>query len=176
MHLKKIRLLDFFRTGKLASVEIGMPQEAVFAEMGQPDRWIDEDGKVNKSPFVATQAIIWGYEAIELCWLKPETGLHMISFSVDALHWPSPTIKIDQWIFHKSKSKSWTRSNLKSALDKAEIPYRDTGLEIVVCETDDPFGTLVLNSGVQVRYGQDDHIIKVSMPGRWLFKGTEPST
>lgn len=187
----EINLLDFFRTGKFSSVGLGASRESVLAAWGEPDRWINENGDVNKKPFDVTKATLWGYGPIEIYWIDPSAGLHMIYFQVSSLGWTHPAIKIDRWIFRKNKGVSWTAPYLKAALEKAEIPYQDTGLEIVSFEKDeikvrpftkntfaeyDPdyvFGTLVLKVGVQVRYGEDDYLIKVAIGGSWTVKGSE---
>jgi hypothetical protein len=186
----EIRLLDFFRSGQLGGASIGMTYEEVAASLGTPEMWWD--GKNRNSPGAEARSSIWVYGGIELLFLpEQEPRLDMISFAPSYLF--RNKISLDRWVFRTRKGPSCRR--LKKALKTERISYQDTGLEMVVFKEkmtayevvpfdetspdlnlEDVFGTLILASGVQIRYAHDYSIVMVKMGSVWGFQGSESRT
>jgi hypothetical protein len=189
--MSEFSLLEFFRAGKFGPIELGMTRTEVKHLIGAPDIYWDCDGESEDD------SAIWYYGGIELFWYPLDPKLHMISFQPYMLfrgHGKrKPWItKISRWVFRSSRGP--TAEQLKLALDKQKIPYQDTGLDIIIWrdsasgydvipykemlhsnnDEDDVFGTLVLKSGVEVRYSKNGMIIKVAIDSEfWIIKGSE---
>lgn len=186
--MNKISVLEFFRSAELGGVKPGMTRAEARDILGEPDF---QGGFTLDSASPDHVKAIWVYAGIELYW--PESidtaPLHQITFYPQALDLNRKNI--DLWIFNNEESVSCTE--LKAALDNEAINYQDTGLEVLKFtglgsgfkiipknlvaeidrETDEILGTLVLRSGIQVRYSGDDAIIKVASGNVWSFKGSE---
>jgi hypothetical protein len=191
--MNAISFLDCFRTGRFGSVEIGMSKEQILSLLGAPDDWWRINSANDDQPYTQSESPIWIYGGVELYWEGANNTLSEISFKPHYLHWSKYITPLDCWIFRNQKGPTLRR--LKAALKRESIPFQDTGLEIVVWQledrskplysvvplqniqesydSDDVFGTLVLKSGVQVRFGDDNRVITVSLSGRWGIKGAE---
>ena len=191
-----INILEIFRKGKVGPVELGMTKAEVTAYLGTPEDWWRHNAVDKNNPYTLTASQIWTYGGVEFYWrgIDPTTEtLIEISFKPHYLHWHDWAPTLDRWIFRKHNGPKIRY--LKSALKRESIPFQDTGLEIILPRSDNPnklsyvvvplrdapadydsldvFGTIVLKSGIHVRYGDDNYIIKVAIGNRWVVKGGE---
>jgi hypothetical protein len=192
---QKIHLREFFRTGMFGPVRLGMSKAKIRNLLGEPDEWQPP----NDPHYVADTAPAWVYaggvefffgdfEALP----NAEAHLSSISFKPNYLWWnrAKTSQMINRWIF-----RSWvgpTVVQLKSALEQEQIPYQDTGLQTMTNNpfeglrmlptyepnhewADEHFGTIVIKSGVQVRYDDSYKVIRVRIASDlyWMIAGKE---
>ncbi len=94
--------------------------------------------------------------------------------------------QLDLWLFADEAEPNV--QDLRSALSLEQIPFQDTGLESVQFnqatkkyeiiphdpQAEESFGTLVLQSGIQIRYTDQGEIIRVQIGGKgWGVEGKE---
>jgi hypothetical protein len=100
--------------------------------------------------------------------------------------------KLNKWLFEENKKP--TKTQLIQAFSRESIAFQDTGLEMLIWKDEwnyqvvpfqeeilkspnwmehdnECFGTLILNSNVQVRYDEKDVILKISNGADWMYKG-----
>jgi hypothetical protein len=197
--MAKISLLEFFRTGTFGGVEVGMSRQEVESQLGTPQHFIEGS---YCAPGQYEKAGIWIYGGVELIFaFSYET--YENTDVLDAIYFKTIYFTgrerrrrnkvVDTWIFGRS-SFGLTKHQLEAGLQAEAIQFQDTGLQMLVNvpgtheyemidydefrlgqmgETDEFVGTLVLKSGVEVRYDEKDVISKISKPGKWLYKGRE---
>jgi hypothetical protein len=191
-----ISLLDFFRTGQLGDVHLGIARRDVLNSFGSPDDYLNPRLADNTRPWSKADAPIWWYGGIEFFFDTEATAqadthsLLYIQFKPSYLYRHRWQTHVQRWVFRSQQGP--TRQRLAAALMRAQIAYQDTGLETVLYDTRtqafivteyqpvapfdtraESFGTLVLRSGVQVRYAEDDTIIQTKIGGEWMFPGKE---
>jgi hypothetical protein len=196
--MAKISLLEFFRTGRFGGVTVGMSRQEVEALLGRPDSWsrLEEYGTAG----------IWIYGGVELCYSSQDNNLLQSIYFRPSYFTRRESRRsnkrVDTWIFGMTPNGP-SKHQLEEALRNASIPFQDTGLEMIFHEEDhrtwqvldyDParfqelgdraecFGTLVLRSGVQVRYSGaqcryseegEILVVKISKGEFWGFPGKE---
>lgn len=196
MKLPTLDLLDFLRTGTLADVKLGMSRSKVLSVLGTPDDFYRVD--INGQPTTPGSTQILVYAGIELSFVEEMIGvtdtLTEIYFKPFHL-FPKRSNPLRRWLFRSKKGPS--KEQLTKGLSKQRIPYQDTGLEMLVWNEQDKnfqvveyqgsllhspnwinsvnecFGTLVLKSGVQIRYNEGGEILRVSQGSNWMIKGKE---
>ena len=186
----QINLLDFFRTASFGTVKVGFQREKIESILGEPTGFLSENLLRD-----CQQADLWFYDVVELGFDDLEKDLlSTISFKPfyfsqanKFLDFEPKTFKLDLWIFRQGIDV--TIDDLRLALNHESIPFQDTGLETSVFSEEmdkfatipyDPelvdnesFGTLILQSGVQIRYSDNKSILRVASGLEWLFKGSE---
>jgi hypothetical protein len=177
--MTKIDLLEFFRTGQLGPVEIGMTRAEVEQFLGEPDSY--QPTVSNSADNLAT-AQIWEYGGIELCFatladVSPASH-KLINITFNPIYLAAPEkwqTDIKPWVFGSYFGP--TRQELKEALMLAAIPYKDDKQPKLTRHTngrhhktswlysvnDEISGTLHLPSGVLVSYSKDDLILNVQL-------------
>lgn len=194
----EIHLLDFFRTGTFGGTLPGMSRTEIEAQLGLPDDFLPG---LDNPPDYATAAI-WIYGGVELSFVdvhQPEIKhlLREIYFKPHYLFGQrARKTKIQRWIFRSRQGP--TKQQLINALTRQKIPFQDTGLQMALWDesilnwrvrefqehllqspdwaqsVNECFGTLVLRNGIQIRYDELGHFLRVSSGTTgWWFKGKE---
>ncbi|WP_417396992.1 hypothetical protein [Gimesia chilikensis] len=105
-------LEEFFRTGVLGEISLGMSRESVSSLLGSPDLWGPSNAKNVET------ATIWKYGDIEFYFSRANRLFQIFS---DDFEIPTggKTLHIDPWVIHDKM----LADTLKAALDAVEIPY-----------------------------------------------------
>jgi hypothetical protein len=186
----KISLLQFFLDGHLNGIKLGFHRAKVEEILGRPD--VSVPGHSDSEDYA--KAGLWYYGGVQFSFTDLEKNVvDDIGFRPFYL---LPTSQyrdskcerreLDLWIFNGECEPKI--QDLRNALLREHIGFQDTGLESVVFNevienlevipydptADDSFGTLVLKSGIQVRYLDDGTILRVQIGGEgWMVKGKE---
>jgi hypothetical protein len=191
--MSTINLLDFFRSGRLGSVEIGMTKEQILAHLGTPDNWWRVNLDNHDQSYTQSESPIWKYAGIQLYWYGTNERLSLISIKPEYLYKSEYATQLKFWFYGNHTVPTMKR--LRAALEQEAIPFQDTGMEISLSQYDsagvcsykvvpfekensnhdrfDAFGTLVLKSGVQVRYDDYDQVEHIILGSSWTVKGSE---
>jgi hypothetical protein len=105
-------LEEFFRTGVLGEISLGMSRESVSSLLGSPDLWGPSNAKNVET------ATIWKYGDIEFYFSRADRLFQIFS---DDFEIPTggKTLHIDPWVIHDKM----LAETLKAALDEARIPF-----------------------------------------------------
>lgn len=188
----QVNLLDFFRTASFGGVRTGFHRDEVEATLGKPD--VFNPGHSSSENY--KDAALWYYAGVQFTFLDlkseilSDIGFVPFYLSPERFYRDLQTEKteLDIWVFSSTREPSV--HDLKLALEKENIPFKDTGLETILYNRDrktfelipynpalkdvESFGTLVLQSGVQIRYSDDTSIVRVtSSRDSWAVKGRE---
>jgi hypothetical protein len=201
--MPELKLLEFFRIGSLGGVKPGMSREEVEKILGYPDcalGALDESPDRYKTAGIWLYGGIqfcFGIppdrsNILEGIDFKPH---YLFRYPKEASGERLKT-KVRRWIFRSRQGP--TKQQLAEALSKHSIAYQDTSLEMLIWNEEisnfqvieyqehlltsseaqahrlpECFGTLVLKSGVQVRYDEKDQILRVGNGVDWSYKGKE---
>ena len=146
----KIDMCDFLRTGNFGPIRLGMTKAQVEHLLGRPQSWgghfpwwneeqREQDRSYNEHPY-------WKYDDMEFHFGDKGQQLFLIWCDyLERLKSKGDTFYLDRWVF---ATHPLTREQLEQALMDEDIDYTHTKLE--------PFGKLVLASGVEISYEYDD--------------------
>lgn len=187
----KASLLQFFQDGTLNGVKPGDSRQRVESLLGLPDLHLPGYG--NSSD--VRMAALWYYAGIQLTFVNLENDLlGDVGFKPFYLKpgqyrdLETENTELELWIFADEDEPDI--QDLRKALTIEHILFQDTGLESLVFNqaiknyemrsydlaAEESFGTLVLKSGVQVRYAGDGQIIRIQIGGEgWMYPGKEQS-
>lgn len=178
--MAEINLLHFFKTGQFGPVKLGMTRTEVENLLGEPDSYSRSDGAFDSGNY--SSADIWEYGGVELSFATQDsadvTAHLLIEITFDPIYLATPEkwqTDIVPWVFGSYFGP--TRQELKEALMEAAIPYteakqpkqspngdgRHTKSNWLYAANNEIYGTLHLQSGILVRYSDDDLIIKVRL-------------
>jgi len=176
--MAEINLLQFFKTGDFGPVKLGMTRAEVENLLGEPDSYYSPDDANNSDNY--TTAGIWEYGGVELYFATQDstdvTSHLLIEITFNPIYLATPEkwqTDIRPWVFGSYFGP--TRQELKRALMQAAIPYTEDKRSKPVPDRNGRYprsnwlyainneicGTLRLQSGVLVRYSEDDLILKV---------------
>lgn len=186
-----INLLDFFKSGSFGGVKVGFRRDMVESILGRPD--VSIPGASSSDDY--KRANLWYYAGVQFSFSHLDEELLIdIGFKPSYVlpdgYYRNPgneNTELDAWIFGR---KEPTVQELKQALAQEAIPFQDTGLETCVYNeekkkfelipynpdlegAEESFGTLVLMSGIQIRYSDDGAITRVASGKDWSVKGRE---
>lgn len=107
-----VSLEEFFRTGTLGEIQLGMPRESVLSLLGPTVWWGPSDATTFET------ATIWKYGDIEFYFSRANRLFQIFS---DDFEIPTggKTLHIDPWVIHDKM----LAETLKAALDEARIPF-----------------------------------------------------
>ena len=178
--MAEINLLQFFKTGDFGPAKLGMSRAEVENLLGKPDSYFSSDEDHDSGDYAT--AGIWEYGGVELCFAtqdSPDASSHLlIEITFNPIFLAAPEkwqTDIAPWVFGSYFGP--TRRELKEALGQAAIPYtedkrpksppngngRHTKTNWLYAANNETQGTLYLQSGVLVRYSEDDLILKVRL-------------
>ena len=182
--MAEINLLQFFKTGEFGPVKLGMTRAEVENLLGKPDSYYTIEEISDSDDY--TSAEIWEYGGVELYFATQDstdiTAHLLIEITFNPIYLAAPEkwqTDISPWVFGSYFGP--TRQELKDALGQAAIPYtenkrlesepngngRHTKTNWLYTANNEIQGTLHLQSGVLVRYSQDDLILKVRLSSRF---------
>lgn len=190
----KVNLLNFFKNGDFGGVRIGFYRNEVEKLLGKPDVAVWGPYKSSDN---YNEAGLWYYAGVQLVFgvEEEENILYDIGFRLGYLHPDCPyrdlsneSTVFDYWVLDPQRPLNI--DDLIFALKNESIPFVDTGLESCIFDEtikmfrtipyqpgikdDEPFGTIVLKSGVQIRYLDDRSIVRVAVSkDAWMIKGRE---
>ena len=177
--MAEINLLQFFKTGRFGPVKLGMTRAEVENLLGKPDSYSSDTiyETINYA-----EARVWEYGGVELCFATDDsadiTSHFLMEIRFNPIYLATPEkwqTDIVPWVFGSYFGP--TRQELKDALIQAAIPYtedkqprpmlegngRHSKTNWLYSANDEICGTLHLQSGVLVRYSNDDLIVKVRL-------------
>jgi hypothetical protein len=178
--MAEINLLQFFKTGDFGPVKLGMTRAEVENLLGKPDSYYTPDNADDSNNYATAR--IWEYGGVELCFATQDstdvTSHLLMEITFNPIYLATPEkwqTDIAPWVFGSYFGP--TRQELKQALGQAAIPYtedkrpkpmpngndRFTKSNWLYTANNEIYGTLHLQSGVLVRYSEDDLIIKVRL-------------
>ncbi len=186
----KVSLLQFFRDGHFHGIKLGFHRNEIEEILGKPD--IAKPGHSHSQDY--DKAGLWYYAGVQFTFCDLDANV------VDNIGFKPPYVlptrkwyrdletektELDLWVFDSQDEP--TIQDLKNALVAENIDFQDTGLESIIfneaiknfqvipydSDAEESFGTLVLKSGIQVRYSDDGSILRVQIGGNWSFKGKE---
>jgi hypothetical protein len=178
--MAEINLLQFFKTGDFGPVKLGMTRGEVGNLLGEPDSYYSPDEALDSDNWAAAR--IWEYGGVELCFATQDstdvTSHLLMEITFNPIYLAAPEkwqTDIAPWVFGSYFGP--TRQELKDALGQAAIPYtedkrpksasnengRHAKTNWLYAANNEIHGTLRLQSGVLVRYSEDDLIVKVRL-------------